>query len=30
MRLQLSFDMERTQRLKGTEIDRSVPVATGQ
>ena len=27
MRLQLAYDMDRTQRAKGSEIDRSVPVA---
>ena len=29
MRLQLSFDMDRTQRQKGTEINQSVRVAAG-
>lgn len=30
MRLQHSFDMDKVQRQKGVEIDRSVPVAAGQ
>jgi addiction module HigA family antidote len=30
MRLQLSFDMEKAERSKGLEIDRSVPVAAGK
>ena len=30
MRLQLSYDMDRTQRQKGVEIERSVRVAAGQ
>jgi len=30
MRLQLSYDMDRTQRQKGAEIDRSMQVAAGQ
>jgi addiction module HigA family antidote len=30
MRLQLSYDMDKVQRKKGVEIDRSVPTAAGQ
>ena len=30
MRLQLSYDMDRTLRQKGTEIEQSVQVAAGQ
>lgn len=30
MRLQLTYDMDRAQRRKGAEIERSVPAASGQ